>query len=321
MMTNKPVNANDEDLKDGMIGVGQPIDQPTSMSYCLQRIRLGEFCREITDSAPFDAPNPGTPDYEKTKHIDGKIREFAAGLPPFFSLSYDLDQLPKSNGPRSTGLIVQRYILNNMLNTQRCRLHLPYLSLAFKDPKYEYSRKACLDAARIVIRAPRQLSQEVIPFAQAPMKVSGMLHCVCVAIIVLLIDYCGGSDQQEKEGGRAEIFDAFAILEEAKEQSPFAGRLLESFHTVLRRHNASTSAVGGSQSIRLSGQHTASPGLTSQSKAPTAMELTTNDDFVMDPTLPILDDLWQVFDESVDSSAVDWSGFFAELDSPFRSMY
>jgi len=322
MMTNKPVNANDEDLIDGMIGVGKPLDQPTSMSYCLQRIRLGEFCREITDSAPFGVPNPATTDYEKTKHIDGKICDFAQSLPPFFSLSYNSNQLPKADAHTSTGIIMQRYILNFLLNTQRCRLHLPYLSHAFKDPAYEYSRKACLEAARVVIRTPRQLSQEMIPFAQAPLKISGMLHCVCVATIVLLLDYCGDNHQQEKEGGRAEIFEAFAILEEANEQSPFAGRLLESFKTVLRRHSASASAAGGSQSTQSSGQlDTDSPGLTTQSTAPNVMDPTTIDNFLMDPTLPALDDLWQVFDESVDTTTVDWTGFFAELDSPFISMY
>jgi hypothetical protein len=318
MMTNKPVNANDEDLIDGMIGIGKPIDQPTSMSYCLQRIRLGEFCREITDSALFEAPNPGTPDYEKTKQIDGKIRDFAEGLPPFFSLSYNSKQLPRSDAPMSTGIITQRYILSLMLNTQRCRLHLPYLSHAFKDTAYEYSRTACLEAARIVIQIPLQFSHERIPFALAPMKVSGMLHCVCVAIVVLLIDYCGDSDQQEKDGGRAEIFEAFALLEDAKEQSPFASRLLESFQSVLRRHNASTSAVGGSQSARSPGQPDPdSPEPTSHS----IMDPTTNDNFLMDPTLPALDDLWQAFDESVDTTAVDWTSIFAELDPPFLSMY
>jgi hypothetical protein len=313
MMTNKPVNANDEDLIDGMIDIGKPIDQPTSMSYCLQRIRLGEFCRESTDSASFEAPNPGTPDYEKTKHIDRKICDFAESLPPFFSLSYDLDKLPRAEAPKSPGIIIQRYILNFMLNTQRCRLHLPYLSHALKDPAYEYSRKACLEAARIVIQTPGQISKERIPFALAPMKVSGMLHCICVAIVVLLIDYCGGGHQQGKDGGRAEIFEAFAILEEAREVSPFAGRLLESFQTVLRRHNAPTSAIGGPQSARSPGQ----PVHTSHFP----MDPTTNDNFPTDPTLPTLDDLWQVFDESVDTTTVDWTGFFAELDSPFLSMY
>lgn len=321
MMTNKPANANDEDVVDGMAAVGQPVDQPTSMSYCLQRIRLGEFCREITDSAPFGISDPGTPAYEITKQIDDKMCQFADSLPSFFLLSPKSQHLLKSDNRRSTGIITQRYILNFLLHTQRCRLHLPYLSYASKDSAYEYSQKACLEAARMVIRTEQQLSQEMIPFVIARLKFSGMLHCVCVAIIVLLIEYCGrNSQQQEKEGSRAEIFEAFKILEDAKQQSPFAGRLLESFKTVLRRHSASAPTTGG--------EHLAQPGhVNTESPVPertlNSTALTTSDPGgnFMDPTLPALDDLWQVFDESVDSPSVDWTSFFAELDSPLLSMH
>ncbi|CAG8254828.1 unnamed protein product [Penicillium salamii] len=322
MMTNKPANTNDEDVFDGIVANGEPMDHPTSMSYCLQRIRLGEFCREITDSAQFGISDPGTPDYAITKHIDSKICEFAESLPSFFTLSQP-EQL-KADDRRSTGIITQRYILNFLLNTQRCRLHLPYLSHASEDPAYEYSQKACLEAARMVIRTEQQLSQEVIPFVIARLKFSGMLHCVCVAIIVLLIAYCGrNSHQQEKEGGRSELFEAFKILEEAKGQSPFAGRLLESFKTVLRRHSASALPGAGDQ-LTQSGQASTlslAPDRICYSTAPAApCSSGQNDDLLMDPTLPALDDLWQVFDESVDSPTVDWTSFFAELDSPFLSV-
>jgi hypothetical protein len=36
----------------------------------------------------------------------------------------------------------------------------------------------------------------------------------------------------------------------------------------------------------------------------------------MDPTMPSLDELWQAFDESVDSAAVNWNTLFTELDAP-----
>jgi hypothetical protein len=36
--------------------------------------------------------------------------------------------------------------------------------------------------------------------------------------------------------------------------------------------------------------------------------------------MPSLDELWQAFDESVDSAAVDWNTLFTELDAPFLSM-
>ncbi|KAJ5384781.1 hypothetical protein N7517_002692 [Penicillium concentricum] len=324
MMTNKPCNANDEDISDGMVGVGKPLTQPTSMSYCLQRIRLGEFCREITDCAPFGISDPGSPDYEHTKQIDGKICEFAQSLPSFFSLSlaYRSDELPESDPRKSPGIIIQRYILNFLLHAQRCRLHLPYLSRASKDSAYDYSRKACLEAARMVVRTERQLSLEMIPFISARLKLSGLLHCVCVAIIVLLIDFCGSGHSQEKD--LTEILGAFSILETAKEESPLAGRLLETFKTTLRQHSVSGSAVEENTTTQSTSQDAeASPGLACTSTAPTSMVYPTDrniDDFLMDPTLPALGDLWQVFDDNVDSGTVDWNNFFAESDTAFLSM-
>ncbi|OQD81270.1 hypothetical protein PENANT_c028G10021 [Penicillium antarcticum] len=321
MMTNKPLNANDEDLIDGMARVGKPIEEPTSMSYCLQRIRLGEFCREITDSAPFGMFDPGTPDYKHTQRIDTKICEFAEKLPEFFSLSFVPESLPKTDHRRSTGINIQRYIFNFMINTQRCRLHLPYLSRAAKDPAYESSRKACLEAARMVIRTEQQLSREMISFVMMRLKFSGMIHCICVAIIVLLIDFCLNSSQQENDQGRrGEILDAFRILEEAKEHLPFAKNLLESFKTVLCRRNISAPAER--TTMRPTSQEKSSQGLTNNYQKPTGLidSIGSIGSNLMDPTMPSLDELWQAFDESVDSAAVDWNTLFDELDAPFLSM-
>lgn len=322
MMTNKPCNANDEDIVDGMVGVGKPLTHPTSMSYCLQRIRLGEFCREITDCAPFGMSEPGGPDYEHTKQIDVKICEFAESLPSFFSLAFRSDELPKSDPRRSPGIIIQRYKINFLLHAQRCRFHLPYLSRASKDPTCDYSRKACLEAARMVLRTERQLSVEVIPFVAARLKFPGLLHCIGVAIIVLLIDFCGSGNPQEKD--ITETLEAFSILENAKERSPLAGKLLETFKTALRRHSASGSAVGGNTTTPSTVQDPeALSGVACGSPAPTSMVYPTGgsiDDLLMDPTLPALDDLWQVFDDNVDPGTVDWNSFFAESDAAFLSM-
>lgn len=322
MMTNKPCNANDEDIVDGMVGVEKPLSHPTSMSYYLQRIRLGECCREIADCAPFGMSESEGPDYEHTKQIDGKICEFAGSLPSFFSLAYRSDELPKSDPRRSPGIIIQRYIINFLLNAQRCRLHFAYLSRASKDPTYDYSRKACLEAARMVIQTERQLSVEVIPFVAARLRIPGLLHCVCVAIIVLLIDFCGGGYPQEKD--ITETLEAFSILEKAKEESFLAGKLLETFKSALLRHGASGSAVEGNTTTKSTTQNLdASPGLACKSPAPTNMVHPTGsniDDFLMDPTLPALDDLWQVFDDNVDPGTVDWNSFFAEPDTAFLSI-
>ena len=318
-MTNKPLNANDEDLVDEKVGVGQPSTQATSMSYCLQRIRLGELCREMADSTSFKTSQLGTIDYDQTKEIDQKLCELVHGLPTFFSLSHNIDNVPTPDSSKSNGIIIQRYVINSLLYTQRCRLHLPYLARASMDSTYAYSRAACLEAARMIIRSERQLSMENISFALARLKFSGMLHCVCMAIIVLLIDFClGGKLEHGNDGGRRrEIYEAFGMLEEAREQSPFAAKLLESFKSVLNRHNLSSIGIEGIAAGFRDPEQQASQGFGNGDASSTNRDA---EDTLVVPNLPLSDDLWQVFDDSMDSNSIDWKALFSDLDIPFISM-
>ncbi|KAJ5923573.1 hypothetical protein N7454_008818 [Penicillium verhagenii] len=327
MVTKKPLNINDEDLIDGMIEIeGRPMDQPTSMSYCLQRIRLGELCREITDSIPFADIGNQLFDYEKLRTIDTRICEITDGLPKFFSLDYNAGELPVTGPRKSPGIIIQRYVINSLIHTQRCRLHLPYLSRAATEPDLNFSREACLQAARTTIQTERLLSTEQIPFVLARLKFSGVLHCVCVAIIVLLMDVCLNKNlrpEQDRER-RAEIFDAFQILEEAKDQSPFAEKILESFYAFLWRNKVTLPDSNGKPSRRHNNAQSQQPpsGLSTGSTLPTVLtgdEIAGNNS--LDPSLPTFDEIWQTFDSNVDpTSFFDWNSLFAELDSPFLSM-
>jgi hypothetical protein len=120
-----------------------------------------------------------------------------------------------------------------------------------------------------------------------------------------------------------EILEAFSILETAKEESPLAGRLLEALKTALRRHSTSGSAAEETTTTQSTSQDPKASGLACSSTAPTSMVYPADgniDDFMMDPTLPSLDDLWQVFGDNVDSGTVDWNSLFAESDTAFLSM-
>lgn len=324
MATNKPANANDEDLFDGMTNVSQPLDQPTLMSYCLQRIQLGEICREVSDSIPFLEVGPGDPDYQQIIEIDKLICAFAQAMPPFFSLDYKSHLLPDTDPRKNPGIIIQRYIIHSLLHTQRVRLHLPYLPRASSEPVYSYSRSACLEAARTVIRTEAQLALENIPFVLTRLKFSAVIYCVCLAIIVLLMDFCLNrspwpEDDQER---RSEIFRAFSILEEAKGQSPFAERILGSFYSILQRNNIpipnvdsrpATRSKGGNQQFHPEpAQNLMSPIISTQ----VDMETTS-----MEPTLSSFNELWQTFDTTVDpSTLIDWNALLSELNSPFLSI-
>ncbi|KAJ5544275.1 hypothetical protein N7513_007086 [Penicillium frequentans] len=323
MATKKPLNIDDEDISDEATGA-KPIDQPTSMSYCLQRIRLGEICRKITDSIPFSEPGWVIRDYQKLREIDAEICDIANEMPRFFSLDYDASELPETDPRRAPGIIIQRYVINSLIHTQRCRLHLPYLSRAATDPDLAFSREACLQAARTAIRTERLLSKERIPFVLARLRFSAVLHCVCMAIIVLLMDVCLNKSLRPEEDRerREEIFHAFKFLEEAKGHSPFAGKILESFYAVLWR-NKVTLPDTNDKTDRMQSENQLSPSASStDSTLPTIFSGdNTTEDNPLDPTLPSFEDIWQTFDSHVDPTSIfDWNSLFAELDSPFLSM-
>lgn len=317
------MNANDEDLVDGMEGVDQPIDQPTSMSYCLQRFRLAELCRELTDNEPFANTGSGPTYYPRILDIDAKMIEFNKNLPAFFSLDFEVDKLPDSDPRRSTPITVQRYIINSLLHAQRCRIHLPYLTKVAKDAQYFYSRNACLEAARMVIRTERQMRTEHLPFLLMPLKSSGIFHCVCMATIVLLMDICLNKNLQQGDERemRMEIFSAFAVLEDAKGKSPFAERILASFHSVLKRYNISTFSPEAKQL-----RQPEESAEVKQSSAPTAQIVPTmlpaQDTMfeVEDLTIPSFNDFFEEFSANIDGDNLDWDALFPGLDPPFLSM-
>lgn len=247
MVVNKPRNVDDADLVDSLTTIpGQSLNHPTNVSYNLQRIQLAELCRELTDSTPL--ASTGATEYAHVLKFDRSIIGFMAQWPPFFRLEEEEQEgdRHKPSRPRlkhsahdDPDTATQRYILNSIVPAQRCRLHLPYLTRASLDPAYAYSRDACLDAARHILRAERLLAIQDLPFVRMRQRHFGTLQCTCMAIIALLADtcFCRGVGGREEQQRRAELVDACGILDRAKSESPLAGRLLGYFGRVMHEHD------------------------------------------------------------------------------------
>lgn len=320
MATKKPSNANDEDLFDGMSNIDKPLDQPTIMSYFIQRIRLGEICREITDRCSSLETDFGNPDYEQIKEIDRRICEFSQSLPTFLHLAYNTNGIPDTDPSRSPGIIIYRYVINSMLHTQRCRLHFPYLSQG-RD-LYSYSRDACLEAARMVIRTEVQLSSEDISFAMTRLKFSGSLLCVCMAIIALLMDLCRNKSRKPDEDRerRSEIQNALRILEEGKSQSPFADKLLDTFNSILQRSKVPLPSERKSTRSKNINE-LKSPVPVDSGIITETSDLVDTEAMLAESAPTLSDDIWQAFDATADPTKLfDWNTLLSELDAPFLSM-
>ena len=316
MSVNKPRNANDEDLEDGMTNAEVPLSHPTSMSYFLHRIRLGEVCREFTDRFPLSISDPGKMSNTQITEMNTAFEELIEGVPAFFKLdSEGLERIAETDPRRAPGIIVQRYILNSLMYAHRCKLHLHYLGRGPEDPMRTPSREKCLSSARIVIKAERLLEKEDIPFVPTRFKFSGVLYCLFMAVIVLLLDVCLDKEAQRDEARKAEVVDAFGILEEARKQSPIAVKLIESLMSVVRKHKVS---LPTSDSLRNESRSLSTEDIGVVTPATTdelGMEAGTGDLGSRDTPglgLSCFDEIWQSFD-----GEMDFNTLFAAFDAQF----
>lgn len=336
--TRKPLNANDDDLFDGMPkNINKPLSEPTEMSYFLQRIRLGELCRELCDRMPVDAM-PGEPaSHSQVLEVDAKFNEFMAGIPVFFRLSSSENSPEDIPGGRklTPGIVIQRYILNSLLHSHRCKMHLPYITSKYANSaSYAYSRKTCLDAARQIIRTERLLEREAVAFVHTRFRISGVLQSVFIANIAFLLDLCFHSDHGEYNPTRkAELLDACSILEDAWNQSPMISGLIESLNSVARKYklplpfmaniDRSSAANSSTLSTAMSGLGF-TPSYVADGDAPSSADITTTTDNdhlsvprpdQVNPDMPFFD--WESFSAEMEVDELDWNALLSELDSQY----
>ncbi|KAJ4369886.1 hypothetical protein N0V83_005650 [Neocucurbitaria cava] len=236
MMVEKPHNINDIDLTASGLQLDLPLSQPTDMSYFLQRIRLAEISRNIVDHNLMALTSPSRPSYyAHVTSMDFELDQMIHNMPTFFQLeSYELS----SDSNKTSGIFIQAYLLNSLVHTQRCKLHLAYLtSRPNGNPAYVSSREACLKSARRIIRAEAQLLRSQHSFVQVRLRLAAILHSIFVAGIVLLMDACvSRPNMLEDEILEGDLAEALRIIQDASNYSLAAAKLHGSLMEILAKH-------------------------------------------------------------------------------------
>ena len=241
MAVKKPRNANDEEIIEGKEVINRSIEEPTSVSYLIQRIRLAEVLHNILDGSPITGRQMT---HLRVMEVDRELNQFILEMPNFFLLDDPiLDALPTSDPRRSPSITVQRYALNILIHRQLCKLHLPYLIRGIVDPSVAYSRKQCLKSARLVICAEHLLRKETSPFLSFRLRMNIALHGIFLACTALVLDACSEDGTQDTTWSGAEIADVWHTLYQAQSQSSSALRLLELSIQVLESHKPSHPAL------------------------------------------------------------------------------
>lgn len=243
MAVRKPLNIDDVDLSNGP-NADQPLSVPTDMSYFLHRLRVAEVARAMVDDVSM--AKAAAEDWEPASHhslimsLDVDLSQVIRDIPSFLDLDAYKVVPTSEQGER----FIQAYLLNSLIQSQRCKLHLDYLRSSWSarhstDSRASSpSRETCLYAARRIIRAERQLERTKHAFVQTRLRLSVILHGIFMATIVLLMDTCvyGNTAQRESvELDDDDLQDALRIVEGAKAHSLAAARLHESLMHILAR--------------------------------------------------------------------------------------
>jgi hypothetical protein len=240
MVVNKPQHLNDMDLLVDGPWLSRSPSEATDMSYFIQRIRLAEISRNIVDHTNASHQQPGR--QQPTHHanlmaVDAQLEQMIKDTPASLQLkSYQAT----TDCSRASNFFIQAYMLNSLLHTQRCKLHLTYLTSGGRfDPTCVSSRNACLASARELVRAETQLLASNHPFARAPLRPPAILYSVFVASIVLLMDACMNRPSElSEEVRRGDLGEALAIIRGAKDYSLAAAKLYEQLMEIVSKYRA-----------------------------------------------------------------------------------
>lgn len=264
MNVKMPRNVSDEELENLPEDFEHTMSEPTIMAYYLQRIRLSEISRSITDLTCDTEPDEISVD--DVFIVEGRFRSALDELPSFLKVDEDsrkqnfaLAQTHRrismfltisSDVQRRTltqscnAIVLQRYTVNLALHARRCKFHLPLLLRASYEPRYSFSRRACLESARTVMQLKLDLTEEHGSLWISSSKLGGFLHLFFYATVVLVMDLCVNKAAGEFDSRKEEIREALQTLEQAKQQSVAASMFLDSLLAALRKH-----------SIRVQAQH------------------------------------------------------------------
>ena len=201
-----------------------------STSYFLQRVRLAETCRAVVDSLPLSKTIENV-SYERIILLDGKFEDLIRSLPAFFRLDQGSELF--YTAPQLT---LQRYLIHLGIYTRRSRLHQPFVVAGFTDPKYTFSRNACLNSSRSVLQICYQLEEKKDDLELIPAKLATVVHHVFMATVVLVMDLCSNKVEGLEEQRQAEVTRACRMLDSLKQDSAMAAKLAQPLIEILQKH-------------------------------------------------------------------------------------
>jgi hypothetical protein len=210
--TNLPTNIDDEDLEDEGILQAKPLEEYTSTSFTIWRLRFLIAYRECIDMIN----QPGGMTHHQVLEMDKKLINLLNGLPAYFQLGKE-DSTSWTFGDSCHDmelLSIQITGQNRIL-----RLHRPFLAKGLMD-RNNMSRKRCVEAALMILALFRHARVN----APLLLRVWINIYYVFSGALVLFLDLCydNDADAESAEEKRRAVREMLEICSEASHLSAAA---------------------------------------------------------------------------------------------------
>ena len=211
------------------------MSQPTDMSYFLLRIHLAKISRAFVDQIGTTLKQ--TNNFTHILSIDAELEKFLHTFPRHFRLeSYAQRSLELENPDGD--IFVHAYLLNSVINTQRCKLYLPQLAAGKEKSLHRsWSREMCLKAARQILDAEAQLARSGHRFFHTRLRLAGILHGIFMAGIVFCMDAClNRPSLLQHEIANGELAESLRFIKDAAPSTLAAAKLYDSLMQMINGH-------------------------------------------------------------------------------------
>ncbi|KAF5253840.1 hypothetical protein FANTH_1301 [Fusarium anthophilum] len=159
--TRLPRNINDEDFgpECTQLPPPRPETEGTGVLYTRVKVKMMTIFRTIFNQVSLGK----TEDYNEIMALDQKLHQMHQSMPTCYKIAKleDCFMVPPY-------LLIRRYNLELLFQKARCTLHRHHMTKAYHDPKYNYSRAACVDSAMTVLGHQASILKEV--------QVGGLLY-------------------------------------------------------------------------------------------------------------------------------------------------
>lgn len=239
-----PSNADDENITPTSVTAVDfigPETPPTEMTYTLAKFWFAEIVRSFVDTACAAGLEVDELEYDQVVKLDEQANRAIKELPYYFQLDEVSRKRSVEIDKQRPYIAWQREMLHFGFHTRLSRLHRPFMTRGYKDPKYAYSRMICLRSARIVLELERSMRESKNGMhQQTTSRLWIIVHHVFMATVTLVMDYCCHRDDPRAAERRAEILECYKILERSNEESSIAKKGLAHLKNVMNEWRAET---------------------------------------------------------------------------------